>query len=38
MIINWINRAMIKEVRDAIQTYRGGIKFISEALEKVFWE
>ena len=29
---------MIKEVRDAIQTYKEGIKFISEALEKVFQE
>ena len=38
MIINWISRAMIKELRDAIQTYKGGIKFTSDALEKVFQE
>ena len=38
MIINWISRAMIKEVQDAIQTYKGGIKFTSDALEKFFQE
>ena len=38
MIINWISRAMIKELRDAIQTYKGGIKFTSDALEKVYQE
>lgn len=36
MIINWIRRAMIKEVQDAIQAYKGGIKSTLGMLEKAF--